>query len=87
MPAMKILLDKNNFPEAQKFNQGQRMNVTMGGMVQKSGDGIMLLVDTFNIGKKPKMNTQQILINNNLARINKKLESIDSKSPGVATTP
>jgi hypothetical protein len=69
----KIFLDFNNYPSLKRMTTGQRLNVTIAGPVEMGRDGVTLSIESLKVGKKGKMNTQEILIANRLDRIEAKL--------------
>ena len=69
----KFFIDKTTYPQVDNMTTGQRLTVTMIGTVEQTGNGINLAIDTMKVGKKGKMNTQEILIANRLDRIEQKL--------------
>ena len=61
----KMFNDFNQYPEAKKFNAGQKMTITLYGTAEfVSSSGVQMCIESFKLGKKGKMNTQEILLNN-----------------------
>lgn len=69
----KFFIDATNFPQVKGMTTGQRLSVTLTGTVQQTGNGINLDISEMKVGKKGKMNTQEVLIANRLDRIEQKL--------------
>jgi hypothetical protein len=69
----KMFLDFGNYPQLKNSTSGQRLTVTLGGVVQMGRDGITLEIDGIKVGKKGKMSTQDTLMANRLDRIEQKL--------------
>ena len=71
---MKFHIDSAQYPQVSKVTPGQRLTVTLVGTVSESqNNGIILDIDSMKVGKKGKMNTQEVLISNRLKRIEDKL--------------
>jgi len=83
MAGLKILLDSINYPDVESLVSGQKVNLNIAGTVQKVREGAMVSIEVLSIGKKSKMNTQQIL----LSQMNDRLANIEAKQPGVAARP
>ena len=69
----KFFIDSTTYPQVKNMTTGQRLSVTLVGTVEQTGNGINLSISEMKVGKKGKMNTQEILIANRLDRIEQKL--------------
>jgi hypothetical protein len=71
---MKFHIDSGQYPEVSKMNPGQRVTVTLVGTVSEAqNNGIILDIDSMKVGKKGKMNTQEVVLANRMKRIEDKL--------------
>ena len=78
----KIFIDFANYPEAKKLTKGQRINLTLSGSaIDVSGTGVTMAIESFKLGKKGKMNTQEVLLNN----MDQRLKSIEAGQANQAT--
>ena len=75
----KFFIDSTTYPTVKNMTTGQRLSITLVGTVEQASNGINLSIDEMKVGKKGKMNTQEILIANRLDRI-------ESKLPGQAVS-
>jgi len=70
----KLFVDKSNYPQVESMVTGQRIKVTMDCCVESCcSTGVNLSIEGMALGKKGKMNTQEILLANRLERIESKL--------------
>ena len=70
----KFFIDNSNYPQVANMVRGQRLTIEMVGTVDAiSETGIQLNIESMRVGKKGKMNTQEVMIANRLDRIEKKL--------------
>ena len=77
---MKLFIDSTNHPQVRSLVLGQKVTLTLQCSVDSASEGgVNLAIEGIKVGKKGKMNTQEIMLANRLQRI-------EDKMPGQAVT-
>jgi len=70
----KFFIDNTNYPNVDGMVRGQSLTITLTGTVDSvTPTGISFNIEGMKVGKKGKMNTQEVLLANRLDRIEQKL--------------